>query len=622
MFIYFAKQTLVLHDKLISMGDIMNVFPIDINDGVHAYQPISRIVLSEESTDILQRLKNLNARYFFRKDKILINKLKVVEPIELGKVLGCFFAEMVQEDHITDPVKLLDRLATVIPLAKMQEAVKDDVGDALKEAKAMLEEAKFYLQMTQEDPSPSIRTRISSVLDGIISMIESVINAFGVGSFFKPAENEMQADFKSQKIMMLLGLFSTVMALLLPVLDASTGGLIVGGTLLSIAALSFIWPFIKPKTTHLPANADNWTKQLQNGGFVAQGRKESLNEIAAIIKMNRHAILVGPSRVGKSLTAKAFAQAIEKGDYPELKGKVVFRINTTDIVGQKASFLGGGNDILNKISAAMGRHRNDIILVLDEIHMACKNNEKIADQLKTFLDENGEFPHVIGITTEDEYKHVIDNNAFSLRFDRVDIKNTSRDETLKILGDTLLKSRSKPLIKEGALDQIYEKSCEEEDAPQPATSLKLLKRCINRTGKTQKSPTEKKMIEISNTILSLRSQAAASRGRKKEAKGQIAELEKQVSELQEALCKEQKGVEKLFKSKDLLDMVTKETYSSVLKISAIAQKKLNSKNEKHLKMFLLLHEFLGRSLQSHIEKTANTLGIRAVINEELINEVA
>src|SRR5205085_1295374 len=151
---------------------------------------------------------------------------------------------------------------------------------------------------------------------------------------------------------------------------------------------------IKPKTTHLPANAENWTKQVQNGGFVAQGRKESLDEIANIIKMNRHAILVGPSRVGKSLTAKAFAQAVERGDYPELKGKVVFRINTTDIVGQKASFLGGGNNILNKISAAMGRHRDDIILVLDEIHMACKNNEKIADQLKTFLDEAGEFPHV------------------------------------------------------------------------------------------------------------------------------------------------------------------------------------------------------------------------------------
>ena len=599
----------------------MNVFPI--NDGVHAVQHAPKIVLSEESADILQRLKKINAGYFFRPDRVLVNKLKVIEPVELTKVLKCFFMEMVQEDHITDPVKFLDRLATVIPLAKMQDAVKDDVEDALKDAKGMFEEAKLYLQMTEGNTSPSIRARISSVLDGIISVIESIITAFGIGDFFKPAESDIHADFKSQKIMMLLSLFSMITTMILPILGAATGGLIIGGTLLGIAALSAIWPFIKPRTTHLPANAENWTKQVQNGGFVAQGRKESLDEIANIIKMNRHAILVGPSRVGKSLTAKAFAQAVERGDYPELKGKVVFRINTTDIVGQKASFLGGGNNILNKISAAMGRHRDDIILVLDEIHMACKNNEKIADQLKTFLDENGEFPHVIGITTEEEYdSHVKDNNAFSLRFDRVDIENTSQDETLRILGDTLLRSHSKPLIKEGALDHIYEKSCEVEDAPQPAASLKLLKRCINRTGKTQKSPTEKKIIEVSNKILSLRSQAAASRGRKKEAKVQIAELENQLSELQEVLSKEKIELDKLFKSKELLDRVTKETYCSVLKISAIAQKTLNSKNEKQLKLFLLLHEFLGKSLESHVEETAEALGVQAVIGEELIDEVA
>lgn len=600
---------------------LVNVFPV--NDGVHALQDVLKIVLSKESADILLRLKKINAGYFFRPDSVLVNKLKVVEPVELTKVLKYFFMEMVQEDHITDPVLFLDRLATVIPLEKMQEAVKEDVEDALKEAKGMFEEAKLYLQMTNENTSSSIRARLTSVLDGIILVIESIITAFGIGDFFKPAESDIQADSKSQKIMMLLSHFSMITTMILPILGAATGGLIIGGSLLGIVALSIIWPFIKPKTTHLPANAENWTKQVQNGCFAAQGRKESLDEIANIIKMNRHAILVGPSRVGKSLTAKAFAQAVERGDYAELKGKFVFRINTTDIVGQKASFLGGGNNILNKISTAMGRHRDDIILVFDEIHMACKNNEKIADQLKTFLDENGEFPHVIGITTEKEYDtHVKDNNAFSLRFDRVDIENMSQDETIRILGDTLLRSRSKPLIKESALDQIYDKSCEVEDAPQPAASLKLLKRCINRTGKTQKSPVEKKIIEVSNKILSLRSQAAASRGRKKGIKVQIAGLEKQISELQEALCKEKKELDKLFKSKDLLDQVTKETYSSVLKISAIAKKTLSSKNEKQLKLFLLLHEFLGRSLESHIEEKAKTLGVKAFIDEELICEVA
>lgn len=589
------------------------------SDPVH--QSAQKIVLSDESTDILQRLKKINDDYFFRPDSALVNKLKVIEPIELTKLLKCFFMEMVQENRITDPVKFLDRLTTVIPLTKMQEAVKDDVGNALEEAKGLFEEAKLYLQMTHGSVSPSILAHISAVLDGIISVIENIITAFGIGNFLKPAESDIEADFKSQKIMMLLHLFSMITTVILPILGAATGGLIIGGTLICISALSIIWSLIKPRATHLPANAENWTKQVQNDGFIAQGRKESLDEIASILKMNRHAILVGPSRVGKSLTAKAFAQAIKRGDYPELKGKIVFRINTADIVDQKASFLGGGNDILNKISAAMGQDRDDFILVLDEIHMACKGSKNIANQLKTFLDENGEFRHVIGITTKKDFKkYVKGDDAFSLRFDRVDIKNTNRDETLRILGDTILRSSFKPLINEGALDQTYEKSCKVKNVPQPAASLKLLKRCINRTGKTQKSPTEKKITEVSNKILSLRSQAAASRSRKKEAKVQIAELEKQLSALENTLHEEKMELDKLFKSKELLDRVTKETYSSVLKISKIAQNTLNSKNEKQLKLFLLLHEFLGKSLESYIEEKAEALGVKAVIDEELIDE--
>jgi ATPase family associated with various cellular activities (AAA) len=595
----------------------MNVFPI--HDCISISQ---KIVLSEESTDILQRLKKINNGYFFRPDSALVNKLKVVDPVDLTKVLKCFCMDMVKEDRMIDPVKFLKRLTAIIPLSKMQEAVKGNCGDVLKEAKGMFEEAKLYLQMRHGNTSPSIRVRISSILDGIISVIESIINAFGISDFLKPAESDIHADFKSQKIMMLLSIFSMITTTILPILGAATGGLIIGGTLLVIAALSAIWPFIKPRTTYLPANAENWTKQVQNEGVAAQGRKESLDEIANILKMNRHAILVGPSRVGKSLTAKAFAHAIERGDYPELRGKVVFRINTTDIVDQKASFLGGGNNILKNISEKMGRHRNDIILVLDEIHMACKNNEKIADQLKTFLDEGGEFPHVIGITTYEEYeKHVKDNHAFSLRFDKVAIENTSQEETLKILGDTILRSRCHPLIKEGTLDHIYKKSSEIEDAPQPASSIKLLKRCLNRTEKTQKSPTEKKIIEVSNKIFSLRSQAAASRGGKKGMAEQVADLEKQLYELQEVLDKEQKELNKLFESKDLLNRVTKETYSSVIKISTISQKKLNVKNEKQLKLFLLLHGFLVPSVNSYIEETAATLGVRAFIDEDLIDEV-
>jgi ATP-dependent Clp protease ATP-binding subunit ClpA len=507
----------------------------------------------------------------------------------------------------------LEQLNTVIPLEAINE---DDVARSLEEAKNMFEEAKLYLQMAEGGRSKSLQAQISSILDGIIAAIESIINAFGIGDFFKPAESALDAEFKSSKIMLLLSLFGTLTGMFVATLGTDTGSAIVGGVLVAISALSIVWPFIKPMPIHLPSNAENWTKQVQDETLVAQGRKESLDDIARILTMNRHAILVGPSRVGKSLTAKAFAQAVERGDYPELKGKVVFHINTTDLVGQNASFLGGGNRSLKELSEVMGRHRDNIILVLDEIHMACKDGEKLADQLKTFLDEGGEFPHVIGITTDKEYKHVRDNNAFSLRFDKVDIQNTSEDETLKILADTALKSRSKPLVTDEVLAHIYKKSCSVQNAPQPATAIKLLKQCINLTGKIQKSPIDQKITKISNQILSLRSQAAIRRGRKSSVNAQIKNLKTQMRDLQEEASLNRQEVDKLFASKAVLDRVTKEMYRSVIKLSDAG----HLEEAKLTRLFMLLHNFLVPALESHIEKKSKELQVPIVIDRALVDK--
>jgi hypothetical protein len=102
---------------------------------------------------------------------------------------------------------------------------------------------------------------------------------------------------------------------------------------------------------------------------------------------------------------------------------------------------------------------------------------------------------------------------------------------------------------------------------------------------------------------------------------QIKELEKQRKALQEALCKEKNDLNKLFKSKDLLNRVTKETYSTILKISSLSQQCLNPKNENQLKLFLLLHAFLSDSLESHITEKSEALGVKAIIDEALVDEV-
>lgn len=600
--------------------DILNTLPV-ANYTNTVLSP-SIISLPGDSQDILERMKNISTDCFFKSDKVLVNKFKNIEPLELSQLLHQFFVDSVKEKLIHDPVKFLDGLAEVIPLAKIQEVVKDDVEEALIEAKSMFEEAKLYLQHTDKNTSPSIKVRLTFILDGIISVIETLLTSFGIGDIFEPSESNLHADNKSQKILMVLSYF-TILTSMIPVLGAALSGLIVGGALLTISALSIIWPHIKPKTRYLPANAENWTRQAKQGALNIQGRKESLDEIANIIKMNRHAILVGPSRAGKTLTAKAFAQAVERGDYPELNGKVVFCLNTAELIGQKASFLGNANKILNKISETMGRHRDDIILVIDGIHIACKKKEKIADQMTFFLEDGGHFPHVIAITTDAEYdEYVKDNLAFALRFDKVNINSMGKDETREILYDALLKSSDKPLIKEEALTHIFNQSNQEAKSPQPAASLKLLKQCINKTKSTQKTPTENKVSEVSQKLFALRSQAVITGNRKKETALEIAELESQMEDLQDELKAEKKEVDQLFKDKELFDLVKKEVFATVIKISTVQNTFLKTDYKKQLKLFLLLKQFMKPLLESHLEDSAKSLGINLFIDNELVEKAA
>lgn len=66
----------------------MNSFPISRDEPVS--HSISKIVLSTESKDVLQRLKKINHSYFFWQDPVLVNKLKIIDRIELANVLNYF----------------------------------------------------------------------------------------------------------------------------------------------------------------------------------------------------------------------------------------------------------------------------------------------------------------------------------------------------------------------------------------------------------------------------------------------------------------------------------------------------------------------------------------------------
>ncbi len=531
----------------------------------------------------------------------------------------------------------MDQLAELLSLETLEAAVREQYPEhvtALETAKAMLQEAKYYLAATECKASPSLKARLTSILDIFLSILESFIHAFGIAEFFKRPENGIDGDFKSQKIMQLLSLFTMLSGVLIPLLGPSLGAMIIGGSLLAIAALSLIYPLIKPQATALP-RGENWTAQLQRGDlFVADGRQETLDKMARILTArNQHLMLLGKTGIGKTATAKAFVQAVERGDYPELQGKKIFYFNTADLLAGTEYFT-SANKIFAQISETMGRHRENFILIFDEIHMACQEQEQgtLSEQLKTFLDPGtNNFPYVIGITTEEEfYREIYQHNpAFARRFQQMVIENTDDEETIKILYNALLKQAPEVLLEDNALQVLLEKTQEAfdpapaEDPPkkaaQPGTALKILLQCITRANSSQTSPLEAAVDQAHGTLQALYAQGAGKLpyGRGNEAKN----LERELQELEEQLKTVKEDIEKLFETRDSLLQLKKATLKKVVDAGQLNAESLSEKEKQQLNLFSLESHFQARLLEAKIRQEANRLDIKTVIDTNIIDQV-
>jgi ATP-dependent Clp protease ATP-binding subunit ClpA len=504
----------------------------------------------------------------------------------------------------------IDRLVEVIPFETLQGVAG---VDALKEACSLFRKANYFFDQTDKKLTPSVKERLTAVIDIILSSLESLIQGFGGPDWFR-----------LERLMYLMSLFSILTVILLPLIGGASVGLAVGGILLSMVSLSLLLPYIKRRPTSLP-RAKNWSEEARTGKLgTAEGRKGCLNEIANTLIASKefklNVMLLGETGVGKTETAKAFVYALQRGDYPELQGKEVFYINTAELVPLWES-SSNGNIGLTRISEIMGKHREDIILIFDEIHLACQKRENsvLADQMKTLLDKGKDnFPYVIGITTGEEYARDICQNqpAFARRFKQIAIQNTTREETLEIINNTLLKSAPKVLLAPHIAETLLQKVQEAfgSEAVQPATALRILAQCVKKTAETEKSALEKQVEQQRAKISLLDSQGALglilSEGEQ--------ELETQLVHLEAELAKQKEEMDALHHMRDRLAKAKAEMFRAVCKVSKAAERALPSKE---LSRFLLLRHFLMPALESKIREEAERLKVRASIDEELIDEV-
>ncbi len=184
----------------------------------------------------------------------------------------------------------------------------------------------------------------------------------------------------------------------------------------------------------------NLNKQAELGKLdPVIGRKNEIDRVIQILsrRTKNNPVLIGEPGVGKSAVVEGLAQAIVKGNVPEiLADKIVFSL---DIAGMLAGarYRGDFEERLKKAIETVKENGN-IILFIDEIHNIVgagstgEGNMDAANILKPML-SRGEL-QTIGATTIDEYRKYIEKDAaLERRFQPIMVDAPSTEETVEIL---------------------------------------------------------------------------------------------------------------------------------------------------------------------------------------------
>lgn len=171
------------------------------------------------------------------------------------------------------------------------------------------------------------------------------------------------------------------------------------------------------------------------------GRNKEIQETAEILsrRTKNNPVLVGDAGVGKTAVVEGLAQAIVHGDVPNaIKNKEIISIDISSLEAG-TQYRGSFEENIQKLVKEV-KDTGNVILFFDEIHQILgagsagdgNGSKGLADILKPAL-SRGEIS-VIGATTQDEYRNTIMKNAaLARRFNEVQVKAPSAEDTFKIL---------------------------------------------------------------------------------------------------------------------------------------------------------------------------------------------
>lgn len=187
---------------------------------------------------------------------------------------------------------------------------------------------------------------------------------------------------------------------------------------------------------------DRYGENVTENEFVtnpAIGRDEQIKELILILLTpEKSAILIGKPGIGKTAIVEGLAYRIQKNDVPDaLKGYTIINIKTASLLGTMPS----GESKVQKMIDEL-KKRDKVILFIDEIHMLIGSTDSSSlDFANIFKEGLGRGSiKVIGATTTEEYeRYILRDKAFTRRFQKVEVPEPTREETIKIMMGTLPK---------------------------------------------------------------------------------------------------------------------------------------------------------------------------------------
>jgi ATP-dependent Clp protease ATP-binding subunit ClpA len=189
----------------------------------------------------------------------------------------------------------------------------------------------------------------------------------------------------------------------------------------------------------LEAFAENLTERARAGELdPLVGREAELERSVHILARRRknNPIYVGETGVGKTALAEGLAQRIVANEVPEhLRNAEIFSLDLGAMLAG-TRYRGDFEERFKALIAAV-RERPHPILFIDEIHTilgagsAQGATVDASSMLKPLL-ASGEL-RCMGSTTYQEYRHFERDRALARRFQRVDVREPSSEEALKIL---------------------------------------------------------------------------------------------------------------------------------------------------------------------------------------------